>query len=664
MPIIKIASIPIDFPYQPYPAQIVTMSKIIASLKSSASGLIESPTGTGKTLAILCAVLGYNAHTNNKVRVYISTRTHKQIDQFIEQLRRTTYTPVISILASRMLTCIHPVARSNTDLEKTCSDLLKRNGCSFFQGKEKLLAIMEKKISDIEELKKEGKKCGGCPFYASRIAQAKAEIVFCPYNYIIDENIRKAMDIDLRDAVVIVDEAHNIEDFCRSAGSVEVDSRVIDIVGMEIVKRLRMGFMDDALKKDLYCLLEMLNRLKKIGDKGNKRDNRKTDSFNDKNDTFKENNGKRFSVKTSGGEENIFKGDDILKMLESHQILKQDILNFKNTLVKLSGNEDTRDMLAMSSQQILESLCFVLETLHFKNPNFYSFSLKRDMANFSLCFWLLDPSLIFLSLANIAKSVVLLSGTLSPFKTFTSELGFNFSYLIEAPHVIDSKNVFISSIETGHLGKEIIGTYGNIENFVYLDQVIRIIQDIRSKVQLKGGTLVFVSSYSFLENLKKRMGDVKYLHIEPKNTTAFTEMFKAFKLDILKNKGPILMCVYRGRASEGMDFKDNYCRAVIAIGLPFPALSDEVKAKKEYNDKYKGLKGNQWYEAQAFRAVNQAVGRVIRHKDDWGGVFLVDKRYSQVRVHENLPRWVKANLKKHESSKKCLEMWEAFVSNK
>ena len=36
--------------------------------------------------------------------------------------------------------------------------------------------------------------------------------MFCPYNYIIDPVIRAAMDVDISNAVLIFDEAHNIED--------------------------------------------------------------------------------------------------------------------------------------------------------------------------------------------------------------------------------------------------------------------------------------------------------------------------------------------------------------------------------------------------------------------------------------------------------------------
>ena len=40
-------------------------------------------------------------------------------------------------------------------------------------------------------------------------------------------------------------------------------------------------------------------------------------------------------------------------------------------------------------------------------------------------------------------------------------------------------------------------------------------------------------------------------------------------------------------------------------------------------DEIKPLSGDEWYRQAATRAVNQAIGRVIRHKDDYGGFFFL-----------------------------------------
>ena len=53
--------------------------------------------------------------------------------------------------------------------------------------------------------------------------------------------------------------------------------------------------------------------------------------------------------------------------------------------------------------------------------------------------------------------------------------------------------------------------------------------------------------------------------------------------------------------------------------------------------------GSQWYDNQAFRAVNQAVGRAIRHKDDWGALLFLDPRFAhdknlKVFMHTHIHR--------------------------
>jgi hypothetical protein len=44
---------------------------------------------------------------------------------------------------------------------------------------------------------------------------------------------------------------------------------------------------------------------------------------------------------------------------------------------------------------------------------------------------------------------------------------------------------------------------------------------------------------------------------------------------------------------------------------------------------------------QAFRALNQALGRCIRHRSDWGAVFLLDSRYALEKNINLLPKWIR-----------------------
>lgn len=59
MPTNFIDGIPVEFPHSPYPCQITFMQNVMQALKNRENALLESPTGTGKTLSLLCAALAW-----------------------------------------------------------------------------------------------------------------------------------------------------------------------------------------------------------------------------------------------------------------------------------------------------------------------------------------------------------------------------------------------------------------------------------------------------------------------------------------------------------------------------------------------------------------------------------------------------------------------------
>ena len=119
------------------------------------------------------------------------------------------------------------------------------------------------------------------------------------------------------------------------------------------------------------------------------------------------------------------------------------------------------------------------------------------------------------------------------------------------------------------------------------------------------------------------------------------------------------MGVCRGRISEGIDFKDDEARCVVIIGIPYASLSDiriilkkdflDEKIQNNFRDKKnvkspninKLISGDDWYRIQAIRAVNQAIGRVIRHIRDYGAIFLIDERYQRIQVQHLISGWLR-----------------------
>ena len=59
---IMIEGIEVYFPYDPYKPQVAYMTSVIKALNEGQNGLLQSPTGTGKTLSLLCATLAWLRH--------------------------------------------------------------------------------------------------------------------------------------------------------------------------------------------------------------------------------------------------------------------------------------------------------------------------------------------------------------------------------------------------------------------------------------------------------------------------------------------------------------------------------------------------------------------------------------------------------------------------
>jgi regulator of telomere elongation helicase 1 len=152
----------------------------------------------------------------------------------------------------------------------------------------------------------------------------------------------------------------------------------------------------------------------------------------------------------------------------------------------------------------------------------------------------------------------------------------------------------------------------------------------------------------------ERISQYKAPVVEPSDASSFPTAALEFKkqLDSPAQSGAVFFGVCRGKASEGLDFSDRAGRAVVITGIPFAMMTDpKVRLKKEVmdtnvrnarmrqpldnnkNDHAEPLSGDMWYVQQAMRAVNQAIGRVIRHKNDYGAIILCDERFgSQVRM--------------------------------
>uniref|UniRef100_A0A914YU44 ATP-dependent helicase C-terminal domain-containing protein n=1 Tax=Panagrolaimus superbus TaxID=310955 RepID=A0A914YU44_9BILA len=240
----------------------------------------------------------------------------------------------------------------------------------------------------------------------------------------------------------------------------------------------------------------------------------------------------------------------------------------------------------------------------------------------------MSPSVACSEAFEECHSVILASGTLCPTETLKTELGLNFDFEMEGNQVIPDNQIFASVISKGPHNYPFKCTYKNMQDQTFFIELLRTIRDVCKTVPK--GVLVFVSSYRILNDLQKFLRyenlqiDIekhKKIFFEPNRSRDLKQMLEEYTFtietagsDINSFNGAIMFAVFRGKVSEGIDFTDDMARCVICIGIPFPNFTDElVVQKKAFNDLHsrstKMLSGDEWYSTQAYRALNQALGR-------------------------------------------------------
>lgn len=173
-----------------------------------------------------------------------------------------------------------------------------------------------------------------------------------------------------------------------------------------------------------------------------------------------------------------------------------------------------------------------------------------------------------------------------------------------------------------------------------------------------GGIVCFFTSYDNLnrftdhlnksdvmETIKKKKG----IFVEPRNSSKIEKVLEEYS-NCAKRKnsttnGAIIFSVIGGKLSEGMNFSDDLGRCVIVVGLPFPNKSNpELIEKLNFINKHSSASSSAYYENLCMKAVNQSIGRSIRHIGDYATVILLDSRYHRQNIVLKLPDWIQQNL--------------------
>ena len=611
----------------------------------------------------------------DELKIFFCSRTHSQLSQFVGELKRVTLPPGLSPehdeagktedvkhlpLGSRKNLCINPKVsklKDPTAINERCMELQQSkthadHKCPYLPNKENADLVLDfrdhalAKIRDIEDLANVGSKLQICPYYASRPAIGPSEIVTLPYPLLLQKSARDALDISLKGHVVVIDEAHNLINAIEGIYSAHITGTLL--------KRARESLMvylqkfRNRLKgtnrvyvtqviRIINSLLEAIGRFQSRGEAGAEIEP---------------------SVLVSGKGVDQINLNKLVRYINDSKLARK--VEGYTAYVKDSSLKigESGKSAAQAEVPALTSVQNFLMTL--MNPSKEGrFFWSKDEEDITLRYLLLDPSEHFREVVEEARAVILAGGTMSPMDEYTQQL---FPYLsavktLSCGHLIPPSNLLVRIISRDQSDPMDFSHKGRNSSYAPT-QIANLLQDLSQSV--KGGIVVFFPSYDFLtwalDNLRKghiqAIEELKPVFCDDRHTPA-EATFKAYAEAVRsKSQGAILLSVIGGKLSEGINFSDELGRCVVVVGLPFPNLhTPEWKAKMEYIDakavkrgEPKGSAGRAYAENVCMRSVNQAIGRVIRHKDDWASIILMDERYVQSRIKDKLPGWIKSSL--------------------
>jgi DNA excision repair protein ERCC-2 len=712
-----------------YPEQLLYFKELKRTLDAGPGShcIIEMPTGTGKTITLLSFITSYQLQRPDMAKLIYCTRTVGEMENVLEELQRTiayrdkAYAedhPEAAKKVPRMLAlglttrrnlCLHEEVSSKETREESdaacraltaswvrssAMELAGEAGgadaaaaaartaavgdgqlCEYYEGYQRdgLDELIPHGVYTLNELAEFGRRTGRCPYYTARRCLPFANVVVYNYQYLLDPKIAGLISKDIaREAIVVFDEAHNIDTVCIDALSVNIREATLR-KSLGNINRLRDGVVTmrnndrDRLQAEYSRLVQGMSSQGLL------------------------------PARQDEVLANPVIASDILEETVPGNIRKADhFIGYLRRLLqylrdkKMRGRESKQEQPARFLHELLGDVQGDVKTLKFCSDRLKSLlhTLQiADAAQFSplqlvcdfatllgtyghtksfaivfepvddrlpnvpnpilqLC--CLDASLAMKPVFSRFHTVVLTSGTISPMPLYAKILGFNpvvsksLSMSLQrraiCPIVVSRgpDQVAISSKFDCRSDTAVVRNYGDL-----LIQYAGIVPD---------GIVTFFPSYIYMEHiisiwhemgLINRLVEKKLVFMETPDAIESALALDRYRCACDSGRGAIFLCVARGKVAEGISFTEGYGRAVIVIGVPFQYTESRVlRARLEYMRSTLDIREGDYLSFDAMRQTAQCIGRVVRSKTDYGLAVLADKRFVRADKKNKLPPWI------------------------
>lgn len=680
------------------------MCDLKRTLDAGGHCVLEMPSGTGKTVSLLSLIVAYQQHHPEKRKLIYCSRTMSEIEKALAELKALMKYRTEQLgyeeefrglgLTSRKNLCLHPSVKrekSGSVVDARCRSLTagfikekKERGedvevCVYHDNLDLLEPhnLIPPGVWTLDGLLKYGEQQKQCPYFTARRMMPFCNVIIYSYHYLLDPKIAERVSKELsKDCIVVFDEAHNIDNVCIESLSIDLteDSLRKATRGINNLDRKITEMKSTDAEKLQSEYAKLVEGLREADEARNE-------------DAFMSNPTLPDDLLKEAVPGNIRRAEHFVAFLKRFieylktrmkvlHVISETPPSFLNHLKELTFIE--RKPLRFCAER-LTSLVRTLELM-----NIEDYQPLQEVATFAtliatyetgfllilepfesetatvpnpiLHFTCLDAAIAIQPVFDRFSSVIITSGTMSPLDMYPKML--NFGTVIQKSYTMTlARKSFLPMVVTRGSDQGMVSSGFQIRND---PSVVRNYGNLLTEFckLTPDGVVVFFPSYLYMESIISMwqgMGilDVvwkyKLILVETPDSQETSLALETYRTACNNGRGAVLLCVARGKVSEGIDFDHHYGRTVLCIGVPFQYTESRIlKARLEFLRETYRIKENEFLSFDAMRHAAQCLGRVLRGKDDYGIMVLADKRFQKKR--SQLPKWIQQALEDKYSS--------------
>lgn len=492
-------------------------------------------------------------------------------------------------------------------------------------------------------------------------------VIIYSYHYLLDPKIAERVSKDLsKDCIVVFDEAHNIDNVCIESLSTDItedslrkatrgaqnlerkisemretDQKALENEYQKLVEGLREA--DEARKEDTLMANPVLPEdLLTEAVPGNIR---RAEHFVAFLKRFIEYLKTRMKVRQVISET----PPSFLAHLKEYTFIEKKPLRF--CAERLTSLVRTLELTNIEDYQHLQEVATFATLVATYEKGFLLIlepyeSDTAEVPNPILHFTCLDAAIAIKPVFDRFASVIITSGTISPLEMYPKMLGFT-TVVQESYSITLARRSFLPMIVTRGSDQAAISTSFQVRNE---PSVVRNYGNLLTEFAkiTPDGLVVFFPSYLYMESIismwqgmgiLNEVWKYKLILVETPDAQETSLALETYRTACCNGRGAVLLCVARGKVSEGIDFDHQYGRTVLCIGVPFQYTESRIlKARLEFLRETYRIRENDFLSFDAMRHAAQCLGRVLRGKDDYGIMVLADRRFQKKRTQ--LPKWI------------------------